>query len=44
MNALWNVVEGDGWDSSIFEVIGISEDDEVVMIAAMKYIVVSQGR
>ena len=30
VNALLNVVEGDGWYCSILEVIGVSEDDEVV--------------
>ena len=40
VNALMNVVEGDRWDSSIVEVIGISEDDGVVEIAVIKYIIV----
>ena len=37
VNALLNVVEGDGWSSVILEVIGVSEDDEVI-IASIKYI------
>ena len=38
VNALLNVVEGDGWYSFILEVIGVSEDDEV-NIASIKYVI-----
>ena len=38
VNALLNVVEGDGWSSLVLEVIGVSEDDEVI-IASMKYVI-----
>jgi len=38
VNALLNVVEGDGWYSFILEVIGVSEYDEFMDIASIKYV------